>query len=263
MMQEYIFNSWSQVFDWIKDNKLVKFSFRADQPQNGERSNKVIFVYDEDETPEENLRLCEKRLQAHAGMHLYGVGYRTKNANNGGLYCEVMYNGYSQFAQMAGAQPVAGPAIDTDKLTREITEKVEMKMKLERLESERKAFAEEKKAFEEEKGGFIGALMHYAGPVLAQYMGRTGLASVAGPVFPGSAGNVEAERITPVTPKPEAEQPAAGTDDLPDDEAAKAYELLKRMRKVEPEYIRLLESVVTMAESGDQMYNMARGILLK
>ena len=36
-----------------------------------------------------------------------------------------------------------------------------------------------------------------------------------------------------------------------------------RFKAVEPDYLQLIEAVVKMAESGDSMYNMAKGMLLK
>ena len=38
---------------------------------------------------------------------------------------------------------------------------------------------------------------------------------------------------------------------------------MARLKKVEPNYLALLESVVEMAESGDATYKMAKGFLLK
>ena len=135
-----------------------------------------------------------------------------------------------------------------------LTEKIMMKLRLEQLEKERKDFEREKKEFEEEKSGVIGSLVNYFAPVAQAMMQKQSLAKVAGT-------DVEAERIVPVPEDPD--EGNQETDDLPDDEATQAYDLLKRFRKIEPNYLKLLESVVNMAEAGDSTYTMAKSFLLK
>ena len=262
-MDNYIFKDFAQVRQWIEDNKLLRYNFSVTKASTTEsRENSYVFCYNKDISPEENLRLLERRLQAHAGMRLYGKGWRTEGGNVGGYCCEVEY-GYmpdymQRFERMISPQGVGmQPTVDAEKLERDITEKLTMQFRLNQLESERKEFERQKKEFEEEKSGAIGAILSYFAPVAQAWMQKQGLAKVAGT-------NVQAEKIVPTPdPQEEPDTDTQGPDGLPDEEAARGYALLVRFRNVEPEYLSLLESVVVMAESGDEMYNFAKTKLLK
>lgn len=257
-MDKYIFRTFDEVRDWVKDNKLVRFNIRNGRPGSEDKNN-YIFVYDDDATVDENLAVLERRLEAHAGLHLYGVGWRNKTQTVTGVSCEIQYgkenDELERLRRMMGSQGVGQmqPAVDeaalTDRIRRELTTEFELR----RMEETRKDFERERKEFEAEKNGVIGALVNYFAPVAQAFMQQKGLAKVAGT-------NVEAERIVPAD-APETETP--DPDDLPDGENETAYALLCRFRKVEPDYLKLLESVVKMAESGDAMYSTAKQFLLK
>lgn len=262
-MDKYIFSNFDAVRAWIEDNKLSRYNFRAGKSASEDRNN-YIFLYDEDSSPEENMLNLERRLEAHAGLRIYGQGWRKLNSNVGGVVCEVQYGreddqlqqirkllyGNSQGVGM----PLMNQTVDKDELERSITEKLTMQFKLQEMEKERKDFERERKEFEAEKTGVIGALVQYFAPVAQALLQKQGLMKVAGT-------NVEAEKITPVADAPETE--TTDPDDLPDEESEKAYALLVRFRKVEPQYLELLESVVTMAENGDSMYTTAKSFLIK
>lgn len=252
-MENYIFKDFSSVKEWIDDNKLVKYNFRTGRSGGDTRDSNFVFVYDADSTPQENLRILERRLNAHAGMHLYGTGFRTSGANTGGLTCEVNYGREQQPSYMEQLRGMIGsaPAVDPDKLERDLTEKLELRFKLQRLEDERKEFERERKEYEAEKNSAIGAVIGYIAPIAQLWLQKQGLAKVAG-------ADVQAEKITPIS-DPDTDETDA--NDLPDEEAQRAYALLQRFRAVEPDYLQLLESVVSMAERGDQMYNTAKSFL--
>ena len=256
-MKHGVFDSFEEVKDWIQDNKLLRYVFRTGRGET--RENNYVFCYDQDATPEENLRILEKRLNAHAGQKLYGTGFRT-TSSTGGIVCDVQYgqeeNELERFKRMfQGVGQPMQPVVNEADIERRLTEKLTMQFRLEQMEADRKNFEKEKKEFEAEKAGVIGALINYFGPVAQTFMRQKGLAKVAGT-------DVEAEKIVPVQGD-DAQGDEVTVDDLPEEEAEKAYELLKRFRKVEPNYLTLLESVVKMAESGDSNYNLARGFLIK
>ena len=255
-MANYIFDKFDRVRDWIEDNRLVKYQFRSKPASPDSRENNFIFVYNPDASQQENLRMLEKRLSEHGGQRLYGTGFRSDKTTVGGMECIVQYPDRTEqdsdmMARLHGM--IGQPAFDREELERSITEKIEMKYKLARLEDERKDFERERKEFQEEKNNAIGALIQYFAPVAQAILERKGLAKVAGT-------DVPAERIVPVDDEPEQ---TPDPDDLPEEEASQAYELLKRFRKVEPNYLQLLESVVTMAENGDTMYATAKTFLIK
>ena len=81
--------------------------------------------------------------------------------------------------------------------------------------------------------------------------------------------DMEAAKIKPVdpdspeTPADGGEQESEQENIFTDEESDKLYELMARFKKVEPQYLELIENVVKMAESGDNMYAMAKNFLLK
>lgn len=251
-MYNNICTSWQDVREWIEDNKLQRYTFRASRSQDGQRQNDTIFAYCSDDTPEDNLRLCEKRLQNASGCHLYGTGFRSANANTGGVCVEVQYSG----AQMQPAYGGVGSAlpIDEDSIKDKIRRELKMEMELETLKRREKEIQEKEKAYEEEKSSVVGQVISYLAPYIAQVAGAKRMAAVA-----GAGGPVVADRIVPQ----DQEEETADPNDFPDEEASEVYELIKRFRKIEPDYLEMLRSVVDMAERGDQMYAMAKGFLVK
>ena len=251
------FKNFNEVRSWIEDNKLQRYVFRLGRGET--RENNYIFQYDQDASPEANMAMLEKRLDAHAGTHLYGCGFRNASATSGGIVCEVEYgqdeDTFKQYFEKLypGVGRPLQHQVDPDELERRITEKVETRFKLEKMEQERKDFEKEKKEFEAEKQSAIGAIIQYFAPVAQAFLQQKGLAKVAG-------ADVAAEKIVPVS---EEEKEETAGPELPDDEAQKAYALLLRFREVEPRYLELIESVVTMAENGDSNYQMARSFLIK
>ena len=257
-MDKYIFRDFGAVRDWVTTNKLCRYNFRSGRPNSDDKNN-FIFAYDEDASPEDNLQNLESQLEAQAGRHMWGIGWRKPNTTVGGIVCEVEYGKddeqMAQIKRMLSGQGIGqAQPYNEEQMEQKLTEKIMMKLRLEQLEKERKDFEREKKEFENEKAGFIGVLIDKFGPFVSTYMQKQNLAKVAGT-------DVEAERIVPVSEDPD--EGSQETDDLPDEEANQAYELLKRFRKVEPQYLQLLASVVTMAENGDPTYTMAKGFLIK
>ena len=256
-MDKYIFRDFAAVRDWVTTNKLCRYNFRAGRPNSDDKNN-FIFAYDEEASPEENLQNLEAQLESQAGRHIWGIGWRKPNTTVGGIVCEVEYGKddeqLAQIKRMLSGQGVGyAQPVSEEQMEAKLTEKIMMKIRLEQMEKERKDFEKERKEFEAEKAGFIGVLIDKFGPVVSTYLQKQQLAKVAGT-------DVQAERITPVSDAPEEE---ADPNELPDEEATQAYELLKRFRMVEPNYLQLLESVVTMAENGNQMYITAKSLLLK
>lgn len=259
-MQNNICSNWQDVKEWIEDNKLQRYSFRTEK--QADRSNCVIFAYDTQDTPEENLRLCEKRLAAATGQHLYGTGFRTQTANTGGLYVEVLYTGAQMPVYGVGAGMIGALApIDEEALSSRIRKEIKQEMELESLRKREKDIEAREKEYEAQKASVLGGIFSYLAPYIPQILGANTMANVA-----GAGGPVQAERIVPTEPATATdteEAEAVNPDDLPDEEAQKVYELIKRFRKVEPDYLSLIESVVKMAESGDAMYGAAKSFLVK
>ena len=79
---------------------------------------------------------------------------------------------------------------------------------------------------------------------------------------PVRAQRIVAERPEQQEQEQEPEQPEQEAP-FTDEEAEQLMALMVRFKAVEPDYLKLIESVVTMAENGDATYNMAKGFLIK
>lgn len=267
MMQPYTFFSWDQIEQWIRDNGLVKWDFAATNRQkveDGSRVNDVVANsewYDGD--LDFKLKMTQKQLSMQPGRYLYGRGWHTANGTQGAASCEICLGGMATLPGMQ--QPVAGfqapqaapmTVSEKDQLKAEIRKEVETEMERRRLEEDRKRLDEERKVFEADKTGVIGMLVNYLAPAAKAVMGQSRIAGLdtLQPIAPAATAPSE---------QAPAEEAPAEEDPFTREEAEKIEDLLIRFKKVEPEYLVLLEKVVTMAESGDNTYTMAKQFLCK
>ena len=180
-------------------------------------------------------------------------------------------NGIAGFPWM---QPMQPQTIGEDPKAMEARLRKEIMADIDRREYEREkaAFEKEKKEYEADKVSAIGLLVGYVKPYLPLLKEKLapGLSHVAGtdkpvvakPIQPIVAEEAEQdEEMLDFTPDPE---PGNAEDcEISEEENEKLCDLLKRFRAVEPDYIKLLESVVKMAEAGDATYKMAKNALLQ
>ena len=258
-----MFTKWQQVENWIRDNGLNSWRFSYDRTgtqvdgdgnSTQNRSNRIAVL--SDALPgdlEEKIALTRRRLMDESNQTLYGYGKRGKE-NTGQMYCEVRL--VDEF-QQPGAQPVSSPAypiLDEEKIAARIRKEVRQEMELQRYQDERKNFEREKKEFEAEKASAIGMLVHHLSPVLS----ALGAKRVAG---------LDAHEPVHAAPIHAVEEEATIEDELQelftDEESDKLFSLMARFKSVEPRYLELIESVVSMAERKDPTYDMAKGFLLK
>ena len=258
-----MFTKWQQVENWIRDNGLTSWRFTYDRTgtqttdDGGEkqtRSNRVAVLSDAFPGElEEKIALTRRRLMDEANQTLYGYGKRGKE-NTGLMYCEVRL---VDELQQPGTQPVssvpASPVFDRDELVAQIRKEVMMEVENERYKAERKQFENEKKAFEEEKNSTIGLLVHHFSPVIAAMAGRKNVAGV------DAEAPVHAQPIHAVEQDAELQE----VEIFDQEESDTLFELMARFKAVEPQYLKLIENVVLMAERKDPTYDMAKGFLLK
>lgn len=265
MMQPYTFFSWDQIEQWVRDNGLVKWDFAATNRQkveDGSRVNDVVANSDWYEGDiDHKLRMTKKQLEMQPGRYLYGRGWHTANGTQGAASCEICLGGMAnlpgQTQYVAGFQGV-GQAVppmtpsEKDQLKAEIRKEVETEWEKRRLEEDRKRLDEERKNFEAEKTGVVGMLVNYLAPAAKAVMGTNRIAGLDLPHATAPAAEAPAEEAAPAEEEP-----------FTVEEAEKIESLLVRFKKVEPEYLVLLEKVVTIAESGDNTYSMAKQFLCK
>lgn len=259
-----MFTKWQQVENWIRDNGLSSWRFSydrtgtqtsADGEEKQTRSNRLAVLSDAFPGDlEEKIALTKRRLLDENNQTLYGYGKRGKE-NTGLMYCEVRL--VDEF-QQPGIQPVSSvpptPAFNEEQMIERIRKEVRLEYENQKYQDEKKAFEQEKKAFEAEKNSAIGALVHYLSPVVAALAGHKRVAGV------DAEAPVHAAPIRAVEPEI--------TDEMEDQiftdvESDKLFELMARFKAVEPQYLKLIENVVVMAEKGDPTYNMAKNFLVK
>lgn len=258
-----MFTKWSQVENWIRDNGLSSWRFsydrtgtQTDSDGNTEqkRSNRMAIVSDYfPGSLDEKIALTRKRLIEDSNQVLYGYGKRGKE-NTGLMYCEVRL--VDEF-QQPGAQPVSSLPISTpfdeDKIMERIRKEVQLEYENQRYKEERKQFELDKKKFEEEKNSAIGTFARLMSPVVAAISGKQQRVCAG----------VDADAPVEAQPIHAVGQEENINEVFGDKESDKLFDLMSRFKSVEPQYMELLERVVAMAENGDPMYGMAKGILLK
>lgn len=251
-----MFTSWDQVQSWIEDNNFARWIFYKNNPEGREDKATDIIIDSKNFTVSDfhdKLAMTEKYIRMY-GAKVYGVGYQSPEGTRNGVYCEVRL---TEDVQPQGATGIGGSWQEQIGAMREsITREIRAEMEAQRYKDEREAFEREKKEFEEEKKSAMGALTHYLAPlgqmILQKKMGM--------PMVAGVDANepVHVEKIIAHDP----EQPE-NESDFTEEEEAKIYDLLSRFKKIEPQYLQLIEAVVTMAENGDSTYTMAKGFLIK
>lgn len=257
-----MFTKWSQVENWIRDNGLNSWRFsydrtgtQTDSDGNTEqkRSNRMAIVSDYfPGSLDEKIALTHKRLTEESNQTLYGYGKRGKE-NTGLMYCEVrLVDELQQPSTQAVSALPASVTFNEEELANRIRKEVMMEVENQRYKEERKAFEAEKKAFEAEKSSAIGLAVQYFAPVVAAISGKKSRCAGIDTLEP-----VEAQPIHAVEKEGEI-------DDLfTDEESDELFSLMARFKAVEPRYIELIKSVVSMAERKDPTYDMAKGFLLK
>ena len=272
MMQPYTFTTWEQVEKWVRENGLVKWSFSAmrfedaDRDEPGKRNN--LFVcnsdwYDGD--LDVKLDMTKRQLMAQPNRYLYGRGYHAANGSQGAASCEVCIGGqammqgvqgignpYASMQPMVYPQQQVGSTESPEAMEARITEKITTRFLKEQLERDRKQLDDERAAFRKDQEGVIGMLVDKLAPVAQAFLQS------------GAKQRIGALDVAHEQP---AEQPAEEVQEqnvFTPEEEDELYDLLSRFKAVEPDnWLKMLRSVVAMAEAGDATYNMAKGFLIK
>lgn len=261
-----LLTKWNDIEDWIKTNAFRRVVVRANDrlaSSDGEqRTNDVLF-----DTKNVTLASFDEKLQhlrwvlEHSDRKVYATGFQSESAGTGGMIAEMRLENV-QAPQMSYpvGMPGVGAPVDEQSIIDRVRKEVKAEYDMLELERKRKEFEAERKEFMDTKNGIMGLLVEYGKPILGAMVASGRRSMVAGIDQPG---HTEAEPIVP-TPGTEVQE-AEEVEESPftDEEADEMCDLMARFKKVEPEYMQLLRSVVVMAESGDSTYTMARGFLIK
>ena len=256
-----MFTTWQQIEDWIRDNQFDHWIFSKNNPNDAEKIEKYADSDYYTGDFEDKLAMTKKYLEMNGGC-AYGVGYRKPNIIKGGTICQVRLEAQPT-AGVGAMQPMHQENIGEleSRLRKSITAEMEAKWEKKQYEADRKAFEDEKKAFKEMENGVWGMIVNKVGPaILGAMQARNGFRSVAGI---DTNQPIEAEPMQPISQEQGAEQPQEEQSPFTDEEAEELFALMARFKKVEPDYLKLIQAVVTMAENGDATYAMAKGFLVK
>lgn len=255
-----LLTKWNDIEDWIKTNGFKRVVVRANDKlasADGERTNDCLF-----DSKNVTLGSFDEKLQhlkwmlEHSDRKVYATGFQSESAGTGGMIAELRLEN-AQAPQMAypvGMPGVVSP-VDEQSIIDRVRKEVRAEYEAAELDRKRKEFESERKEFMDTKNGIMGLLVEYGKPILGAMAASGKRPMVAGIDQPG---HTEAEPIVPANGAEEAEEEV-----FTDAEAEEMYDLMARFKKVEPDYMQLLRSVVAMAESGDSTYTMARGFLIK
>lgn len=257
--------SWDQVRAWIDDNNFKRWILYKDNTKIDKILDSSCFaVSDRDD----KIAMTEKYLRM-AGGRAFACGYANAGKEDATI-AEIRLTEEAT-AGVGGSQQ---QPFNIGELRESITREIRAQIKNEQYEQEKAAFEKAKKEFEDEKQSALGAIIHYFAPIgqlmLQKRMGMP-LRQVAGV---DADGQVHAKPIVvdrePETQEPETQEPqeqetqeqeASVWDVFTDEEGDKIGALMAKWKKADPDYLSLLESVVTMAVNGDENYTLAKRFL--
>ena len=258
-----MFTSWDQVQSWIEDNNFARWIFYKNNPEGREEKAAADIIIDSKNFTvsdfHDKLAMTEKYIRMY-GAKVYGVGFQSPEYTRNGVYCEVRLQ---EDAPANGASGIGGSWQEQIGAMREsIMREVRAEVEAENLRNRIADLDKREKELNERENSAMGAIAHYLAPLGQMIMQKKmGLPRVAGI---DADEPVHAARIVPGNPEQEQELVDMANESVfTDEEEEKLFDLLSRFKKVEPQYMELIEAVVTMAENGDATYNMAKGFLIK
>lgn len=250
-----LLTKWQDVEEWVNTNGFKRVVLRASDKSNAgenDRSNDCLFdsryVSGDMNTKMEHM----KWILEHSDRKSFATGFQSENATTGGMIADIRLEAAAPAAPSmpVGYAPVG--QLDEQAIIDRVRKEVQAEYAKQELDRERKEFERERKEFNDVKNGVMGLVVGYGKPILEAMAAKR--AMVAGIDHPG---HIEAEAISPMSEQEQEESP------FTDEEAEELFALMERFKKVEPDYLQLIRSVVAMAESGDNMYSMAKGFLVK
>lgn len=258
-----MFNEFSQFEEWVRDNGLVAWT--CSTKPNGDDA----VIKSENFMGEVEDKMATTRKYMEDYQRLYIRGYRSTNPNASYIVAqwETKQQPQQQMQMPVGYPGMGAAPFDEEKVTARIRKEVETEWLKHDLERREKELAEQQKEFRQDKEGVMGLLVNYLKPVAGAMLSGTGVGRPATIHGVDAPADVDAERIQTVEthdPEEHADDPEEQTESpFTNEEAEQLFSLMARFKAVEPDYLRMIETVVTMAENGDNMYSMAKGFLCK
>lgn len=244
--------TWDQVQEWITENGFKRWVLYKDSSRNEKIIDSAAFTVSDQA---DKLAMTEKYLRLSGGR-AYAAGAVSGSQNDLNVTTEIRL----QEEQAQPTNGIGGNYPSIGELTETITKQVRAEMAVERMKDREKEIERREKELDAREQSAMGALVHFFAPIGQVLLQKHVMPRVAG---------VDAEEPVHAAPivvdKPEdaPEHEEENESPFTDEEEAKIFDLMCRFKKIEPDYLSLLESVVKMAESGDTTYTMAKGFLVK
>lgn len=236
---------------FILDNKLDGYTVRK-----GSSDNDMVFRYDPDASPENNLERLTKIMAYTPGRFFKLKGWKGANQNRGTFTFDFdnETTGVGS-TEPASAQPqtqVINKGYTDEQVKRLVdgaVEKATLQFKLQDLERREKQLADERKEFLSERDSVLGVLVKKAAPMISGFLSsKMGARQPVQTIGTADAGE-------------DPEQPVPVAEEATEEETQHIEDLLNRWAAVEPVFVTLLEKIVSMAEAGDRKYNLAKQML--
>lgn len=257
-----------KVIDWLKLNVILHWSLHTSNNTQGNNrifeSNDDAKIEDEYERMRQIVSLCQ-----NPQLYIYGRQILTKTVNNFSETWRNMPDNTISGVQSGttpshsiGAAEIAALGYltkeETDKRIAAAIEAERFKREREDFEREKEDFKKVKREFDNFKNGAIGTLLEKAMPYLGGIIGiepkATAYKRVAGTSEPATAEAIAAVPPTPPnvpvipdTPEPEI---------FDENESEKLFNLMKLFKEFDPEYLKIIEKIVTLATSGEDIVLM-------
>lgn len=255
-----MFTKWDQIESWIRDNNFAHWIITRNKPEEESKKNDILVdsnYYTGDEA--DKIAMTKKYLLLNGGRG-YGVGFRTPNSTVGGVVCEIRLD-ETDGAPIGAVQQNIQP-LNIGEIEQQVYARLKAQMEADELKKRIAEVERREKELDEDRQSALGAIVHYFAPIGKMLIENKLMRNVAG---------VDTDAPITVQPMHVAKQEPENIQEDPeeqppftDEEADEAFDLMRRFKAVEPEnWLKMLRTVVTMAESGDATYTMAKGFLIK
>ena len=249
-------NSFEQVKEWIIDNGFKRWILYKDSLRKELIIDSAGFhVSDQSD----KIAMTEKYLRLSGGR-AYAAGSASGSINDLNVTTEIRLDdeqGTSGIGMQPNIQPLNIGEIE-DRIRRQLKAEIE----IENLKKREAEIERREREYDAEKQSALGAIVHYFAPLGQRFLESKMMRNVAGL---DAEEPVHAHKVQPIIPTEETQEQEIQEEEIfTDAESEELFDLMKRFKAVEPEnWLKMLRTVVTMAESGDATYNMAKGFLIK
>ncbi len=237
-----------KVIEWLDVNGLEHW-----QVSTTTGDNSKVFETQEDETKEDKISRFRRVMDYCTGNRFIIVAGRNGKTGRG-LFKEEFKNLPEGSAPtISGAPTAQTPGVgyvaigELDRRLAEERQRILQDVKIERLEAENKELRDEVTAKDDVAHRFMEKLNPYIGTIAGSLVGKM----VPQAPMVGVAG-LESSPV----------QSEVDNSDLNTDET-RLMNAIQRWSAVEPDMIKIIETLADMAEKGDNMYSMAKGMLIK